>query len=141
MIETVAIVTRSDSGRVWIKAMPDRACASCAQQSGCGTASLGQWLPKREFAIACALPLTEGDQVRVAIDEAQLLMGSLLAYGVPLLSMLLVVVALPLSWPVLRDWQPELAMSSLLLAFWLLHRMQQQWSWLRRVQPSIIGRC
>lgn len=141
MIETVAIVTRCDSGWVWVKAQSDGACGSCVQQASCGTASLDKWLPRREFAIACPLAVQVGDKVRVIIDDGLLLTGSLLAYGAPLLLMLLAVIGLPLLWPALLDWQPELAMSSLLLAFWLLHQAGRRGFYPSRFQPKILGRC
>lgn len=126
MIEEAAIVIRVEPGQTWIKSLQSGACGGCIQQSSCGTATLAKLLPKREFAVDCALTLQVGDHVSVAIDDAHLLQSSLLLYLLPLLLMLAGVglgnVILPAA---LADaWLPEIALSALLLAFGLIHRLQ-----------------
>lgn len=126
MIEETAFVTRIENGRVWIKASQSSACGTCLQQSSCGTATLSHWLPKREFAVDCDRALKVGDRVTVAIDDSHLLLGSLLIYGLPLLSALSAVgvanLILPVPW--MEPWLPELGLSVLLSTFWLIHRWQ-----------------
>lgn len=124
MIEELAVVTRTAPGQVWIKSLQSSGCGGCMQQAGCATATLAKLLPTREFAVACELSLQPGDKVRVAIDDSFLLVGSLLMYLLPLVVMLVLVVSVNLLLPGIADWLPELAMSSLLLAFWCLHRLQ-----------------
>lgn len=141
MIEETALVTRVANGQVWIKSQQGGACGSCMQQSSCGTATLAKLLPKREFAVACDLPLQSGDQVRVAIDDSCLVLGSLLIYLLPLLVMLLPVVVVKQFLPAATDWLPELALSALLLAFWVVHRLQASWMRIIRFRPAIIGKC
>lgn len=126
MIEEAAIVTRIDDGQVWIKSLQSNACGGCMQQASCGTATLAKWLPKREFAIDCERILQIGDQVQVAIDDAHVLLSSLVLYMLPLLMMLagvgLASTFLPAT--VIDSWLPEIALLILLLAFWLIHRFQ-----------------
>lgn len=126
MIEERAIVTQAGNGRVLIKSLQGGACGGCMQQATCGTATLAKLLPKREFAVDCDLALQAGDQVVVAIDDAHLLSTSLLMYLAPLLLMLIAVGVASLALPVdVSDvWLPVIALLSLLLAFWLIHRFQ-----------------
>lgn len=141
MIEETAIVTRVADGRVWIQSQPESACGHCVQQSSCGTATLSKLLPKREFVVNCELPLQTGDQVRVAIDDSSLLLGSLLLYLLPLLVMLLVITGVNLLFPAATDWLPELALSALLLTFWCIHRLHGSLLPNARFRPSIVGKC
>lgn len=141
MIEETAIVTRIADGRVWIKSQQGGACAGCMQQSSCGTATLSKLLPKREFAVHCELPLQCGDQVRVAIDDSSLLLGSVLLYLLPLVVMLAVITAVNLLFPAAADWLPELGLSALLLTFWCIHRLQASLLPTGRFKPTIVGKC
>lgn len=126
MIEEKAIVTRIESGQAWIKGLQSGACGGCAQQAACGTATLTKILPKREFAVECDLKLNAGDQVVVAIDDAHLLLSSMLLYLLPLGLMFIGVgVANYLLPTALAEiWLPEIAIVSLLLAFALIHKLQ-----------------
>jgi len=127
MIEETAVVTRIDDGRVWIKSRQNGACGGCMQQDTCGTASMANLLPKREFAVDCALRLQIGDQVRVTIDDSHLLFGSFLLYMLPLVVMLtgagLASAYLPQA--VADDWLPETALTILLLTFRLIYHFQK----------------
>lgn len=62
----------------------------------------------------------------MAADESQLLSGSFLLYLLPLFVMLLVVIVSDylLSAASAELWLPAIAVSSLLLAFRLIHRLQ-----------------
>ena len=126
MIEESAIVTRVERDQVWIKSLQNGACGGCVQQSSCGTAMLSKWLPKREFAVDCDSRLQVGDKVRIAIDDSHLLLSSLVLYLLPLLLMLLGigVAEFLLPRPILDNWLPEIALITLLLAFWLIHHFQ-----------------
>ncbi|MGZ5051842.1 MAG: SoxR reducing system RseC family protein [Methylobacter sp.] len=141
MIEEFAVVTRVASGQVWIAGRQNSACGGCMQQAECGTATLAKLLPKREFAVACELPLQTGDQVRVAIDDSSLLLVSLLVYGLPLAVMLLAVACVQFFLPSLVDWLPEISLSGLLLAFGFIHYFQQHWLVETGYRPVIIGKC
>ncbi len=141
MIEEMAVVMRTDSGRVWIKPVMSGSCGGCQSQASCSTATLAKWLPKREFAIDCHLTLQPGDRVIVAIADEGLLLTSLLVYGMPLLFMLFAVLGFKQLLPSASYWLPEIAIAALLLSFKLIHRYQ--WQWLRKSQykPHIVSTC
>ncbi|QPK64773.1 SoxR reducing system RseC family protein [Methylomonas sp. LL1] len=142
MIEEPAVVTRIADGQVWIKSLQSGACGGCMQQASCATATLAKWLPKREFAIDCDLELRVGDQVRVAIDDSHVLLSSLVLYLLPLLTMLIGVgvANTMLSAAVSDNWLPEIALSVLLLTFWLIHRFQNLLLLVFCFRPQIIGK-
>lgn len=125
MIEEAAVVTRVGDGQTWIKSLQSSACGGCMQQQSCGTATLAKILPKREFAVDSELVVRAGDRVMVAIDDAHLLLTSVLLYLLPLLVML-AGVGLAESYlpPIAADWLPEIALLVLLGSFWLIHRFQ-----------------
>ena len=124
LIAEPAIVTRVASGQIWLKRLNDSACGGCQQQAHCSTATLSKWLPKREFAVASDLSLQPGDIVQVEIDDSQILLSSLLLYLLPLAVMLLVVTSCDHFFPTTEAWLPEIAVSTLLLTFWLIHVFQ-----------------
>ncbi|MGR8980080.1 MAG: SoxR reducing system RseC family protein [Gammaproteobacteria bacterium] len=128
MIEETAIVSRIDNGRIWIKTRHSGACCGCLQQDSCGTKAMAGMLPNREFAVDCATDIKVGDEVRIAIDDSELLLGSLLLYLLPLLVLLTGVGAadalLPL--PMTDTWLPEIALAILLLTFRLIHLFQKR---------------
>jgi len=126
MSEEIAVVTRSENGKVWIKSLQNSACGGCAQQASCATATLAKWLPPREFPVDAGVDLNVGDKVCVSIDASALLLGSVLLYLSPLLLMLAGVGLADRLLPqaMADDWLPEIALSVLLLAFALIHRLQ-----------------
>ena len=142
MIEETAIVTRIADNQVWIKSLQTGACGACMQQSSCGTATLSKLLPKREFAVECDRELNIGDQVIVAIDDSHLLLSSLVLYLFPILAMLtgvgLANAYLPTA--IAADWLPEIALSTLLLTFWLIHRLQAPLLLYFCFRPQIVGK-
>jgi len=126
MSEEIAVVTRSENGKVWIKSLQNGACGGCMQQASCGTAALAKLLPSREYPVDAGFDLNVGDKVCVSIDDSALLLGSVLLYLSPLLLMLAGVgLADRLLPPAMaNNWLPEIALSVLLLAFALIHRIQ-----------------
>jgi sigma-E factor negative regulatory protein RseC len=139
MIEEIAVVTRVEPGRVWIRRRQNGACGGCIQQSTCGTSAMAHWLPKREFAVECPMSLRVGDPVRVAIDDSHVLLGSALLYLLPLLAMLAGVGSAKALLPAAtaEAWLPEIALTGLLLAFWAIHHGQKRFiGWL--LKPAII---
>lgn len=142
MIETIAVITRIDNGRIWIKGLDAGACGACLKQSSCGTAALAKLLPKREFAIDDGFPCQVGDEVRVAIDDSHLLFGSILLYLLPLIVMLsgIALASALLPSHLGAEWLPEISLAILLLTFWAIHRFQRLLLRFWPISPNIIGK-
>jgi sigma-E factor negative regulatory protein RseC len=126
MIEEEAVVTQLDNSQVWIKRLHSGGCSGCLQQSTCGTSVLSKLLPKREFAVDNDMALKVGDTVTVAIDDSQLLLSSFLLYLLPLLVMILAVILSNNLLPkdLVDYWLPVIAISALLLSFYLIHQIR-----------------
>lgn len=142
MIEEIAIVTRAEGGRVWLKSSQGSACGGCVQKAFCGTAALAELAPERELELEVeSLPgLQTGDSVRVAIDDAQLLFGSVLLYLLPLLIMLAGIALTKALLPAAAEaWMPEIALAGLLSAFWGIHHLQKRL--LRHAEKPVIIPC
>lgn len=142
MIEEIAIVTRAEGGRVWLKSSQGSACGGCVQKASCGTAALAELAPERELELEVeSLPgLQTGDSVRVAIDDAQLLFGSVLLYLLPLLIMLAGIALVKALLPAAAEaWMPEIALAGLLSAFWGIHHLQKRL--LRHAEKPVIIPC
>lgn len=126
MVEEEAIVTQVKNQQTCLKPTQTGGCKACLQQSTCSTSVLSGLLPKREFAVDSNLALQVGDRVIVAVDDSQLLLSSFLLYMLPLLVMIVVVILSSNLLPtaLVDYWQPFIAITSLLLCFYLIHRIQ-----------------
>jgi sigma-E factor negative regulatory protein RseC len=142
MIEEEAVVTQLDNSQVWIKRLHSGGCSGCLQQSTCGTSVLFKLLPKREFAVDNDMALKVGDTVIVAIDDAQLLLSSFLLYLLPLLVMILGVIMANTLLPatVVESWLPIIAISVLVLSFYLIHRIQPFLLLYLCSKPQLVGK-
>lgn len=140
MIEGIATVTRVESGQVFIKSLQSSACGGCRQISGCTSAAVSSMLPKREFTIESDLMLQQGDCVRVQIDDAHLVLSSLLMYLLPLVVTLTVVCLMNVFLPMIETWLPEITLATLLITFWLIHLFQAPLLVRFSLKPQIVGK-
>ncbi len=99
VVEGVALVLAVDGQRVWLKAeQAASCCGSCATQAVCTggshTQPLGNWqvMQPVDGLEGVGRLLAVGDRVRVGIDRNALAHTSLVAYALPLLSMLVAAV-------------------------------------------------
>jgi sigma-E factor negative regulatory protein RseC len=138
MIEEIAIVTRAEGGRVWLKSRQGSACGGCVQKTSCTTAALAELAPGRELEVESPPGLQVGDPVRVAIGDAQLLSASVLLYLFPLLVMMAAMALAKALLPAAaaEAWMPEIALAGLLSAFGGIHRLQKRL--LRRAGKPVI---
>lgn len=142
MIEEEAIVTQLENNQVWIKRLHSSGCSGCLQQTTCGVSVVSKILPKREFALDNDSALKVGDKVTVAVDDSQLLLSSFLLYLLPLLVMLIAVIVSNKMFPVsvIGCWLPVIAISALLLSFYLIHCIQASLVLIFCCKPQIVGK-
>jgi len=140
MIEEEAVVTQLNNNQAWIKRLNSSGCSGCLQQSTCGTSVLSKLLPKREFAVDNDIELKVGDKVTVVMDDSQLLFSSFLLYFLPLLVMILAVILSNNLLPkdLVDYWLPLIAISTLLLSFYLIHRIQTSLLFYLCCKPQIV---
>ena len=88
MIEETAVVSKIVQNQVWVQGTGRASsCGKCAQNSSCSTQLLEKFIAKREIPVDTELFLECGDKIVVAIDEGQLIKGSMLIYILPLLAL------------------------------------------------------
>lgn len=93
MILETATVTSIESDALWVEAVQKSACETCSAQKGCGTAVLSK-LSGRTHRIRVIKNQSQsqsfevGQQVTIAIPEDVVVLGSLGAYLLPLLTSL-----------------------------------------------------
>ena len=70
----------------WVTSSESSGCSACQSQASCGISGLGKYLSRRR----AAMPLRQadaqpGDELRVCVDEAELLRAGAFAYLAPAL--------------------------------------------------------
>lgn len=91
MVEGFAHVVSVEGGMVWLEPEQTTSCGSCASSSTCGAKGLGTTatrLEARRFQIVNSNGLAVGERVVVGVSNDSLVKGSLTAYLLPLVTML-----------------------------------------------------
>lgn len=104
MITENGIVVALDPDAIWIETIRKSTCEACSAQKGCGQQLMSsisgrmarirvltQYAPQSQYRI--------GEQVTVGIPDNAVVLGSLLVYSVPLLTMILAAIAAGKLWP------------------------------------------
>ncbi len=91
MIEAVGTVLRCEAGQVWLTWQSQSACGHCEQGDQCGTGVVAKALvPKRNtLTLPSERRFVPGTQLRLGIEESDLLSASALVYLSPLAGLLL----------------------------------------------------
>ncbi len=91
MIEESAVVVKVEGSYAWVERERQSSCGSCAANKGCGTATLQKVMGNKRSQLKALnrAQAKEGDCVVIGLQEQALLKGSLYAYLMPLLVMLL----------------------------------------------------
>lgn len=86
--EGLARVVSLDGNMVWLEPEQTTACGGCASAKVCGAEPGSRRLVARRFALVNRENLRVGDRVVVGVTSSTLLRASMIAYGLPLLLML-----------------------------------------------------
>jgi positive regulator of sigma E activity len=86
MIEARVRVVSATDGMAWVSSSESSGCSACQSQSSCGISGLGKYLSRRRTT----LPIEQagaqvGDELKVCVDESELLRASAYAYLLPAL--------------------------------------------------------
>lgn len=84
MIETSAVVVKTEKNQVWVKSSQTLSCGQCSLQRQCSTRVLDAVSQTPIFAIVTELELKIGDEVQIAIAENRLLGAAMMMYLMPL---------------------------------------------------------
>lgn len=90
MIEESAVIVALDGRFAWVESDRRSSCGSCAANKGCGTATLQKVMGKKRSRLKAInrAQAQIGDQVVIGLQEQALLRGSLYAYIMPILLLL-----------------------------------------------------
>lgn len=92
MIEQKAIVVNVSKGYAWVKPEGGNSCGSCTSKKGCGSLSIFSLFERKEFELQRVLnPMhaKPGEHVVIGLQSGQLLTSSLLAYILPLITLII----------------------------------------------------
>ncbi|MCX9158280.1 SoxR reducing system RseC family protein [Niveibacterium sp. 24ML] len=86
-----AVVLRMEGAAAIVKLDAQGGCGRCAESGGCGSDVLGQLFgPRcRTYQAEALHPFAAGSEVEVSVEARAPLIAALLAYGVPLIGLLL----------------------------------------------------
>lgn len=95
MIEESGRVVAVEEGTVWVESIRQTACDSCAAQKGCGQSALAKLGQQHKSHVKAlnAFDLKVGDEVVIGVPEDVVMKGTLVAYLMPLVLMLVAAVA------------------------------------------------
>lgn len=100
--ETVQLASIESESAVWVRTQRQSTCGQCAMKSGCGTKVLSDYIGDKLLDVRALIApqltvaeLSVGDLLVVGLPEQQMLKGTMVSYGLPLLG--LFVVGVPLS--------------------------------------------
>ncbi len=90
MIEESATVVALEDNFAWVESERRSSCGSCAANKGCGTATLQKVMGKKRTQLKAINQAQAkiGDRVIIGLQEQALLKGSLYAYILPLVLLL-----------------------------------------------------
>ncbi|MEW8321060.1 MAG: SoxR reducing system RseC family protein [Candidatus Thiodiazotropha taylori] len=95
MIEETAMVVRIDGEYAFVETQKRAACGSCESQGSCSTTVLAGLFKRRYnyLKVANTVLAKPGEQVIIGLQEQALVKLSMLAYLLPLISMILAAIA------------------------------------------------
>lgn len=89
MIEEKGKVVAVKGDLAWVETLRQSACDSCSAKSGCGHSALAKLGQKtNHLEASCDLDVMVGDQVVVGVPEDVMVKSSILAYLMPLITMI-----------------------------------------------------
>jgi sigma-E factor negative regulatory protein RseC len=97
MLAETGEVVRFDGDSVWVRTIRHSVCGSCQARIGCGQRLLNQLVGvsadiRVRLNPSIASEINKGDLIEIGIEEGAIVAASILAYGVPLLSLILSIV-------------------------------------------------
>lgn len=86
-----ARVVEPFSGGAWVEVIKHSTCQQCTARQGCGAGLLARFRPRhaRRVAVTSERALQEGERVQLALPATRFLQGTLVVYGMPLMTALL----------------------------------------------------
>lgn len=145
MLEESAIVVKIEQGQTWVVGTQNSACSACAQKLSCSSTAIGTFLKKKPIPVDSQLNLNIGDTVIVAIDESVLLRAAFAMYFMPLLALFIgagIADAIISDYMAYADlWIAGSALISLVLALWVMRKIQNLSLLNYYARPVVVKKC
>jgi sigma-E factor negative regulatory protein RseC len=137
MLEQTARVVDVKNGMLLVETESRSGCNHCST-GNCGTSVVAKLFGMRRNRLMMenSIGAKPGDQVVIGIPDALLARASILAYLIPLLSMLLLS-ALGDQLGLTPIWMSLLALGGLVIGFFLVNRVTRGWS-AQRYSPQLL---
>lgn len=126
MLTETGVVVRAEADAIWVKTLRKTTCGNCQARHGCGQ-SLLQRMASADADIRARFDsgtivenLNPGDEVEITIEEGAVIAASLMAYGLPLVFLILGVVFAE-SWALGEPLQFLLGVFGLAAGLWISH--------------------
>ena len=141
VIEETATVVAVTPGHAWVEASRRSACGHCGHSDHCGTGALAKLLRhgSNRLCIADPVGLHPGEGVRIAISADTLIRASLIAYLLPLLT-LIAAAGLATAGGLAEGTVALLGLVGLGLGLWLSGRLTGGTEGRERYRPSLVER-
>ncbi len=91
MVEQAALVVAIQQQQAQVEIVRQKPCGICGQTRGCGISIWGKLFGHQtsSFAVENSIQAKVGDMVLLAVEDGAVLSSAMLAYGLPLLCLLL----------------------------------------------------
>lgn len=140
MIEETGRVVAVDHNEVWIETIRTSSCSGCSARSGCGQGLLSKIKDgsRSHIRLQTELDLQVGDEVILGLPEQAFIRSSLLAYGLPLLALIIAVTLADTLFGLPEPWVIAAALAGLASGFFLLRWLSRRGDRRGDFQPVII---
>ncbi|MBF0470981.1 MAG: SoxR reducing system RseC family protein [Gammaproteobacteria bacterium] len=142
MIEQEGRVVSRSGEKVWVEAERHRSCSGCSAK-GCGTSALARVVGQKRLRIEVSDPLgvAVGERVVVGVEEAGMLIGSLLIYLLPIVALILGAVVVEKLFAVGELAAVAGGVGGFLLSLWWIRLRQRDDRLSSLLRAEIIRRC
>lgn len=124
-IFTEAEVIHSEGQMIEVSPINQSGCSNCSAKEGCGTSALAKlfgYRSRKPLKLENTLGAKAGQKVLLSIKQSQLVQHSVMAYGLPLITLMMA------AWLVLTLTHSDLLSTvggflGLMLGWWLTHKI------------------
>jgi sigma-E factor negative regulatory protein RseC len=140
MIEESGRVVAVEGDNVWIETIRTSSCSGCSARSGCGQGLLAKVKDgtRSHICLQTVLKLAVDDEVILGLPEQAFIRSSFLAYGFPLLTLIVAVLLADAAFELAEPWIIVAALLGLAAGFVVVRLISQLGVARDDFQPEIL---
>jgi len=140
MIEESGRVVAIEGDDVWIETIRTSSCSGCSARSGCGQGLLAKVKDgtRSHIRLQTDLKLAVDDEVILGLPEQAFIRSSFLAYGFPLLMLIVAVLLADSVFGLAEPWIIAVALLGLAAGFYFVRLISQRGAARDDFQPEIL---